>query len=101
MGVYRWNNMGNLFEETVKNRTADLIIHAGDHCYKCAAGPSCRLRGSNAACNGSEGDADERRADGCKSSRCSLLRFHKPDEAVAQTCKPSSKRWPTRSGCLL
>ena len=53
------------------------------------------------ACNGSEGDADERRADGCKSSRCSLLRFHKPDEAVAQTCKPSSKRWPTRSGCLL
>ena len=47
MGVYRWNNMGNLFEETVKNRTADLIIHAGDHCYKCAAGPQSRLRGSN------------------------------------------------------
>ena len=45
MGVYRWNNMGNLYEETVVNRTADLIIHAGDHCYN-------------------EGDVDERRADG-------------------------------------
>ena len=37
--------MGNLYEETVVNRTADLIIHAGDHCYN-------------------EGDVDERRADG-------------------------------------
>ena len=37
--------MGNLHEETVKNQTADLIIHAGDHCYN-------------------EGDEDERRADG-------------------------------------
>jgi hypothetical protein len=45
MGVYTWNNMGNLYEETVVNKTADLIIHAGDHCYN-------------------EGDVDERRADG-------------------------------------
>ena len=37
--------MGNLHEETVMNQTADLIIHAGDHCYN-------------------EGDEDERRADG-------------------------------------
>ena len=28
MGVYAWNNMQNLYEETVANETADLIIHA-------------------------------------------------------------------------
>eukprot|EP01047_Picozoa_sp_COSAG01_P049027 COSAG01_NODE_4819_length_4719_cov_3.955628_1_plen_609_part_00 len=44
MGVYSFNNMQNLFEETVVNQTADLILHAGDHCYN-------------------EGDDDERRAD--------------------------------------
>jgi hypothetical protein len=44
MGVYSWNNMQNLWEETVQNETADLIIHAGDHCYN-------------------EGDDDEHRAD--------------------------------------
>ena len=44
MGVYTWNNMQNLYEETTLNETADLIVHAGDHCYN-------------------EGDDDERRAD--------------------------------------
>ena len=44
MGVYNWNNMQNLYEETTINETADLILHAGDHCYN-------------------EGDDDERRAD--------------------------------------
>ena len=44
MGVYSWNNMQNLYEDVVTNQTADLIIHAGDHCYN-------------------EGDDDERRAD--------------------------------------
>ena len=29
MGVYRYNNMENLHEETVVNETADLILHAG------------------------------------------------------------------------
>ena len=28
MGVYSWNNMQNLYEETSLNETADLIIHA-------------------------------------------------------------------------
>ena len=44
MGVYSWNNMQNLYEETSLNNTADLIIHGGDHCYN-------------------EGDDDEHRAD--------------------------------------
>jgi hypothetical protein len=44
MGVYSYNNMGNLYEETSLNETADLILHAGDHCYN-------------------EGDDDESRAD--------------------------------------
>eukprot|EP01048_Picozoa_sp_COSAG05_P013643 COSAG05_NODE_1472_length_4791_cov_13.982413_1_plen_115_part_10 len=44
MGVYTWNNMQNLYEETTLNQTSDLIIHGGDHCYN-------------------EGDDDERRAD--------------------------------------
>ena len=45
MGVYEWNNMGNLYHDAVETDTVDLIVHAGDHCYN-------------------EGDADERRADG-------------------------------------
>ena len=44
MGVYDYNNMENLYEETSIYGTADLIIHNGDHCYN-------------------EGDSDERRAD--------------------------------------
>ena len=44
MGVYTWNNMQNLLEETQQNGTADLILHAGDHAYN-------------------EGDDDEHRAD--------------------------------------
>jgi phosphodiesterase/alkaline phosphatase D-like protein len=48
MGVYTWNNMQNLYEDVVVNQTADLIIHAGDHCYN-------------------EGDMDEKRADAVKS----------------------------------
>ena len=44
MGVYTWNNMANLQREN-ELETADLIIHAGDHCYN-------------------ELDFDERRADG-------------------------------------
>ena len=32
MGVYTYNNMQNLYQETVQNETADLIIHGGDHC---------------------------------------------------------------------
>lgn len=44
MGVYSYNNMQNLYEETTVNETADLILHAGDHCYN-------------------EGDDDEARAD--------------------------------------
>jgi hypothetical protein len=44
MGVYNFNNMQNLYEETALNETADLILHGGDHCYN-------------------EGDDDERRAD--------------------------------------
>jgi hypothetical protein len=32
MGVYSWNNMQNLYEETSLNETADLILHGGDHC---------------------------------------------------------------------
>lgn len=38
------NNMGNLWEETVANETADLILHAGDVGY-------------------AQGDDDERQAD--------------------------------------
>jgi hypothetical protein len=48
MGVYPWNNMQNLLEDTAgtaEEAKMDLIIHAGDHCYN-------------------EGDVDERRADG-------------------------------------
>ncbi len=45
MGVYSWNNMENLHQDTVgDDATMDLIIHAGDHCYN-------------------EGDSDEKRAD--------------------------------------
>jgi hypothetical protein len=44
MGVYKWNNMANLKQDN-DNELADLIIHAGDHCYN-------------------EGDLDEVRADG-------------------------------------
>jgi hypothetical protein len=45
MGVFTFNNMGNLFNDTVARSDADLIVHMGDHCYN-------------------EGDGDERRADG-------------------------------------
>ncbi len=66
MGVYEWNNMGNLYEEAVLNQTVDLIIHAGDHCCTCDVdhirNMSCPAHISCAADN--EGDADERRADG-------------------------------------
>ena len=44
MGVYSWNNMGNLKHDN-DHELADLVIHAGDHCYN-------------------EGDLDEVRADG-------------------------------------
>ena len=37
MGVYSWNNMANLYQETSIDQTADLILHAGDHC--CAHSP--------------------------------------------------------------
>ena len=45
MGVYTWNNMGNLYQDVVVDKTADLVIHAGDHGYN-------------------EGDVDEHRGDG-------------------------------------
>eukprot|EP00662_Eupelagonemidae_sp_cell21_P023602 gene23602-25632_t len=45
MGVYSWNNMGNLRDDCVRNTKADLIVLAGDNCYN-------------------EGDWDERRTDG-------------------------------------
>jgi hypothetical protein len=45
MGVYSWNNMGNVYKDTVESEEADLIIHMGDHAYN-------------------QGDDDERRGDG-------------------------------------
>eukprot|EP01052_Picozoa_sp_SAG31_P042024 SAG31_NODE_6543_length_1982_cov_1.248540_3_plen_184_part_00 len=33
MGVYKWNNMENLYQETTVNQTADLILHAGGEYY--------------------------------------------------------------------
>eukprot|EP01046_Picozoa_sp_COSAG06_P030898 COSAG06_NODE_2967_length_6018_cov_4.008785_1_plen_836_part_00 len=44
MGVFTFNNMGNLYNDTVVREDADLIMHMGDHAYN-------------------EGDGDERRAD--------------------------------------
>lgn len=44
MGIYSWNNLANLKSDN-DMELADLIIHAGDHCYN-------------------EGDLDEKRADG-------------------------------------
>jgi len=44
MGVYSWNNMGNLKADLAAG-AADLVIHLGDHAYN-------------------EGDDDERRGDG-------------------------------------
>merc|ERR1712086_558964 len=48
MGVYSWNNMANLLQET-SDGTTDLIVHMGDHAYN-------------------EGEDDERRADGYMSA---------------------------------
>lgn len=49
MGVYEWNNMGNLLADCANGNAADLVIHMGDHSYN-------------------EGESDETRADGYMSA---------------------------------
>jgi len=44
MGVYEWNNMANLYQECVVDKTVDMVIHMGDHAYN-------------------EGESDEERGD--------------------------------------
>ena len=50
MGVYSWNNMGNMLADT-KNGEIDLVIQMGDHCYNI-------------------GGDDDRRGDGCEDNPC-------------------------------
>ena len=54
MGVYKWNNMGNMLEDCVGEKMG-LIVHMGDHAYN-------------------EGDEDEKRADGYMSAFEPVLR---------------------------
>ena len=35
MGVFTFNNMGNLYNDTVLRSDADLVLHLGDHCCEC------------------------------------------------------------------
>jgi hypothetical protein len=49
MGVYTWNNMGNMYTDCVEKEDADLVIMMGDHAYN-------------------QGDDDERRGDGYMSA---------------------------------
>ena len=48
MGVYKWNNMGNMLEDCRQEKIG-LVVHMGDHAYN-------------------EGDEDEKRADGYMST---------------------------------
>ena len=64
MGVYSWNNMGNMLADT-KNGEIDLVIQMGDHCYNL-------------------GGDDDRRGDGCEDNPCAP-RLHACSRLVRHT----------------